>query len=227
VVVKALGVRAARASEGVLPSTELVSAELAPILRQPVCIVSKARSFGSLGDVVLYVHSRRGSELHVGYFVYWNVERPWGANLPTYTLLPALAIDGTYTHFMFLLPGLQRALYGPGDIEGATVVYDVSADGRLSVKSAIAEDALHDLVPLSPADVVMRDGRLALMTEVWSHQLGAHGAASDGARPGAELSCFQGPTLRPLTDETARAFRLGSPARPLRARSAWLAASSF
>lgn len=198
--------------------------ERAAIERQPLCVISKGASFGTLGDVVLYVYSRDGNELSVGYFVYWSVERPWGANLPTYTLLPSLAIDGAYTHFLFLLPGLQRALYGAGDIEGATVTYDVGQSGELSVKRAYADDEFHEGVELTPADLVTRDGRTALMTDVWSHQLGAAGAAKHYDRGNADVTCFEGRALRPLNAETAHAFRLGSLAGPLRARPAWRAA---
>jgi hypothetical protein len=221
----ALGVRPARAGE-LPPASRNVEAEHARIAAQPLCVVSKEASFGALGEVVLYVYSRQGDELSVGYFVYWTVERPWGANLPTYTLLPSLAIDGAYTHFLFLLPGIQRALYGAGDVEGATVVYDVGGDGRLRVKAAYADDALHDGVVLAPRDVATRDGRVALMTDVWSHQLGAVGAASHYERGDADVSCFAGATLKPLTPDTARAFRLGSFASPLRARPAWRAAAA-
>jgi len=223
---RTFGVRPAQAGElrqdGQLPA----NAEEALIAGQPLCVVSKHASFGTLADVVLYVHSRRGNELSVGYFVYWSVERPWGPNLPTYTLLPSLAIDSAYTHFFFLLPGLQRALYGAGDIEGATVIYEVGPDGTLEAKGAYADDELHDGVELTPRDLLTKDGKVALMTDVWSHQLGAPGAASHYEREHehAEASCFSGPTLKPLTSNTARAFRLGSVSGPLRARPAWRAA---
>jgi hypothetical protein len=221
----ALGVRQAQASERQAAPAD-VEAEHARVAAQPLCVVSKRASFGTLGQVVLYVHSRQGNELSVGYFVYWNVERPWGANLPTYTLLPSLAIDGAYTHFLFLLPGLQRALYGAGDVEGATVIYDVGADGKLRAKAAYADNEFHDAVQLKPDDVVTRDGRVALMTDVWSHQLGASGAAAHYEQGNADVTCFAGSTLRPMTPETARAFRLGSYSGPLRARPAWRAATT-
>jgi hypothetical protein len=221
----ALGVRQAQASERWVAPID-VESEHARVTAQPLCVLSKRASFGTLGQVVLYVHSRQGNELSVGYFVYWNVERPWGANLPTYTLLPSLAIDGAYTHFLFLLPGLQRALYGAGDVEGATVIYDVGADGKLRVKAAHADNEFHDPVRLEPDDLVTRDGRVALMTDVWSHQLGATGAAAHYEQGDADVTCFVGSTLRPMTPETARTFRLGSNSGPLRARPAWRAAAT-
>ena len=221
----ALGVRQAQASEGSATPTD-VESEQERVAAQPLCVVSKRASFGTLGQVVLYVHSRKGNELSVGYFVYWNVERPWGANLPTYTLLPSLAIDGAYTHFLFLLPGLQRALYGAGDVEGATVIYDVGADGKLHAKAAHADNEFHEAVQLKRDDLVTRDGRVALMTDVWSHQLGAAGAAEHYEQRDADVVCFVGSALRPMTPETARRFRLGSYSGPLRARPAWRAAAT-
>lgn len=215
---RSLGVREARAAED---TPEL--GELAAILRQPICVVSKQRSFGTLGDSLLFVYRKSGETLRVGYFVYWDVERPWGANVQTYTLLPALAIDSAYTHFMFILPGLQRALYGAGDVEGATVVYENGANGLEPVE-VWAEISGHDEVRLSPDDFRTADARIALMTDVWSHQLGARGAGLHAASA-AESTCFSGDALRQLDIGTARSFRLGTPTHPLRARAAWRALS--
>ncbi len=195
----------------------------AAIVAQPLCIVSKTESFGTVGDSVLYVRSRQGNRLRVGYFVYWSVERPWGANVQTYTLLPALAIDSAYTHLFFFGPGLQRVLYGAGDVEGATIEYEVSEDGRLSVLGAYADGEGHGEVQLNGTEILTRDGRVALMTDVWSHQLGARDAGRYADEPGVHRVCFGGDRLRPLDAATARAFRLGSATHPLRARPAWRA----
>jgi hypothetical protein len=59
------------------------------------------------------------------------------------------------------------------------------------------------------------------MTDVWSHQLGFRGAASYARTPAAKLRCFSGASLVPLTAEVRRAFRLGSPEHPRRARPAF------
>lgn len=202
---------------------EAATPDDAAIVAQPLCIVSKTDSFGTLGDSVLYVRSRQGKRLRVGYFVYWSAERPWGPNVQTYTLLPSLAIDTTYTHFLFVAPGLQRVLYGAGDVEGATIEYEVSEDGRLSVLGAFADGEGHGEVELQASELVTRDGRVALMTDVWSHQLGARDAGRHADRPGTYRVCFGGDRLRPLDAATAREFRLGSATHPLRARPAWRA----
>jgi hypothetical protein len=195
--------------------------DVAKVRAQPLCIASSTWSFGKLGDSVLFVHQRRGDELRVGYFVYFDVERPWGQNLLTYSVLPAALIDATYSHFAFFLPGVQRLLYGPGDVEGASVAYQVSEAGTLSVRSGLADDDTHHRVTLSRADLSGPDGRVVLMTSVWSHQLGAHGAAHYAASDGAQVRCFSGASLQPLTRRVADSFRIGSFERPLRARPAF------
>lgn len=198
----------------------------ASIRAQPLCVAASNWSSGTIGDAVLFVHERRGNQLLVGYFVYWSAERPWGDNALTYTVLPALAIDATYSHFMFVLPGVQRLLYGAGDIEGALVVYDVGDDGALIPHHALADDGVHQDVLLSRSDLLTDDGRVVLRTDVWSHQLGARGGASYVSVKNAQFRCYSGATLQPLSVEVARDFRLGSAARPLRARPAWRAAQS-
>jgi hypothetical protein len=209
------------------PSTaELASADVVAIRRQPVCVASTARSFGTLGRTLLFVHERDGDELRVGYFAYWSTERPWGDNALTYTLLPALAVDATYSHFLFLFPGLQRVLYGPGDVEGALVVYDVLPSGALSVRQGMADDGTHDDVVLDRSDLLAADGRVVLLTQVWSHQLGARGASTRVQREGLDSRCFEADSLRPLTPDIARRFRLGSAQSPMRARPAWRATRS-
>lgn len=195
--------------------------DAARIRAQPLCIASSTWSFGKLGDTVLFVHRRRGDELRVGYFVYFDVERPWGQNLLTYSVLPAALIDATYSHFAFVFPGLQRLLYGPGDVEGASVAYLVSGSGELMVQSGLADDDGHQPVTLSRADLADNEGRVVLMTDVWSHQLGARGAARYAHTEGAALRCFSGAALQPLTRRIAENFRLGSFEHPLRARPAF------
>ena len=197
------------------------AADAARIRAQPLCVASSTWSFGKLGDTVLFVHQRRGNELRVGYFVYFDVERPWGQNLLTYSVLPAALIDATYSHFAFVFPGLQRLLYGPGDIEGASVAYLVSSSGELMVESGLADDDGHQHVTLSRADLADNEGRVVLMTDVWSHQLGARGAARAAHREGTTVRCFSGAALQPLTRRIAENFRLGSFEHPLRARPAF------
>jgi hypothetical protein len=216
---RAFGVRPALASE--LEREE--SPDERSIQHQPVCIASRGAWLENLGSTLLYVHRRVGDELRVGYFAYWADERPWGENLETYTLLPALALDATYTHTLFVLPGLQRVLYGAGDIEGVTVVYRVSPGGTQSAQRAVAENRLHGKVVLRADELVMRDGRVVAMTESWSHQLGARDAARHAELPATSLTCFDAQGLRPLSPDTARAFRLGTAAAPRRARAAWIA----
>jgi len=215
----------ARTAHAAPSHTGAATPDDAAIAAQPVCIVTKTASFGTIGDAVLYVQSRQGKRLRVGYFVYWSGERPWGPNVQTYTLLPALAIDTAYTHLLFVGPGLQRVLYGAGDVEGATVEYEVTDDGRLSVRGGLADCEGHGEVELGASELVTRDGRVALMTDVWSHQLGGRDPGRHADEPGAYRVCFGGDRLRPLDAETARAFRLGSATHPLRARPAWRAVS--
>jgi len=191
--------------------------------RQPVCVASSVHSFGKLGRSLLYVHQRVGEELRVGYFAYWSTERPWGHNTLTYTLLPALAIDAVYSHFFFVFPGIQRVLYGPADIEGVFVTYQVTPSGELVLQSGLADDDNHAPVSLNRQDLLTQDGKVALLTQVWSHQLGTKGAAGllDSGKLAAH--CFEGDALQPLTPAIAATFRLGTAERPRRARPAWRA----
>jgi hypothetical protein len=76
-------------------------------------------------------------------------------------------------------------------------------------------------VKLSRADLVDAQGRIVLLTDVWSHQFGAHGGAAFAAHPSASLRCYEGAALRPMTREIAQAFRLGSESAPRRAKPAW------
>ncbi len=182
----------------------------------PLCVGSSVRSAGRLGETVLYRYRRDGDELYVGYFVYFSTERPWGDNALTRRVLPALAIDAFYSHFLFVLPGVQRVLYGPGDIEGALVRYRIE-DGRLVPVAALADDGGHRRVHLRGEELRAPDGRVVLLTETWSHQLGARNAAARAHG----VTCFEGARLEPLSAAVAEAFRLGSESAPLRAKPAW------
>ena len=183
---------------------------------------ARSWSVGTLGDTVLYRTRRVGRKIAVGYFIYWSEERPWGGNVLSYMVLPALATDAVYSHFLYLFPGLKDAFYGPGDIEGVLVEYEEREDGSLSVVRGTADDGNHATVQLSPADLVDSRGRVVLLTDVWSHQLGAHGAARFADTPGNELKCYQKSSLQPMTPKIAREFRLGTEHKPLRGNPAWI-----
>jgi len=194
----------------------------ARVVQQPICVGARSWSAGALGDTVLYRTRRVGRKLAVGYFVYWSEERPWGSNVASYTVLPALATDAVYSHFLYLFPGLKDAMYGPGDIEGAQVVYEQREDGSLDVVGGRADDGNHAPVILSRSDLLDAHGRVVLLTDVWSHQLGSHGAAAFADRPGQVLKCYSKSALQPLTEVVARTFRLGSEREPLRGNPAWV-----
>jgi hypothetical protein len=182
----------------------------------PLCVGSSVRSAGRLGETVLYRYRRDGDTLFVGYFVYFSTERPWGDNALTRKVLPALAIDAFYSHFMFVFPGAQRVLYGAGDIEGALVRYHIE-DGRLVPAAALADDEGHRRVHLRGDELATPDGRVVLLTETWSHQLGAR----DAAARARDVTCFDGARLEPLSPAVAEAFRLGNDSEPRRAKPAW------
>ncbi|HEX7671896.1 MAG TPA: hypothetical protein VF395_20015 [Polyangiaceae bacterium] len=191
------------------------------IERQAVCVGSRSWSAGQLGDTLLYRSRRNGNTLEVGYFVYWSTERPWGANVGSFTLLPALATDAFYSHFLYVFPGVKDALYGPADIEGVSVDYEERVDGSLSVIGGRADDGNHRPVLLSRDDLLDSRGRVVLLTEVWSHQLGAHGGGRFADAADNEVTCYGEGTVRPMTVEIARAYRLGSEQEPRRAKAAW------
>jgi hypothetical protein len=201
-------------------SSSADSASDIDIRRLPVC-VAQSWSAGELGRSILYHYKREGRRMTVGYFVYWTTERPWGKNALSYAVLPALFIDAFYSHLLFMFPGAQRLIHGPGDIEGVRVVYEQQDDGRWVPVSAVGSDGFHREVPLSADDFVDSDGRVVLMTDVWSHQLGAKGARAFASQRKDALTCYGGDSMSPLTDEVARMFRLGSPSDPRRAPPAW------
>jgi hypothetical protein len=113
-------------------------------------------------------------------------------------------------------------MYGSGDVEGVQISYRLRPDGSLDVVSGRADDGNHDPVMLSRSDLLDSKGRVVLLTDVWSHQLGAHGAGSFADRSPAALKCYAKSSLRPMTELVARAFRLGNDREPLRANPAWL-----
>jgi hypothetical protein len=192
----------------------------ARIQKLPVCVASRQWSAGNLGDTVLYRVHRVGRRLEVGYFVYWSTERPWGKNVLSYTLVPALLIDATYSHFLWVLPGFKDVLHGAGDVEGVRV--ELADEGsELRVVGGTADDGLHRGVALSRDDLVDSRGRIVLFTDVWSHQFGAHGGGAFANAAGGALRCYEGATVQPMTDDIARAFRLGGESAPRRAKPAW------
>lgn len=209
-----------------LSAAPSADADRALIEAQPVCIASKSWSAGELADTVVYHYRRVGERLHVGYFALWSTERPWGPGAAYLAGPPALLTDAFYSHFLFVFPGVQRLMYGPGDVEGARIEYEVTSDGRLVPLGGIADDAFHAGVALDQSDLQDAAGRVVLMTEAWSHQLGSKGAAQSSERAGATKKCFVGASLRPMTREIADAYRMGDAARPRRARPAWKLPSS-
>ena len=182
--------------------------EQAAIERQPVCVGSSVQSAGRLSDVLYYraVATKEG-RIAVGYFVFFSEERPWGNNWLTWSVLPALTVDMVYSRALWIAPGVQRALYGPGDVEGLSIVYDVGAGGSLSIDHALVDDGSEQMLEVTRSDVLALDPqRPTFYSNVWSHQLGGHSAHS--RRDLVEERCYQGDDIRPLPDGLARTFRL-------------------
>jgi hypothetical protein len=186
----------------------------AAIEAKPVCIGSSVDSAGTLGDVLYY----RATELPdgrvaVGYFVFFSEERPWGNNWLTWSVVPALAIDMVYSRALLVAPGLQRAMYGAGDVEGVAVFYDVRPDGSLSFDHANADDGNEHPVLLSRERAFALDPEHPVFySDVWSHQLSGSGAAS--RQNLAYLRCYEGDSIRPLPDDVARVYRIENRADP-------------
>jgi hypothetical protein len=208
-----------RASADMGSDSSRRKSDLELVQSQPVCIASSVWSAGELGETLAFHFERRGDRLRVGYFAFWSSERPWGVNALSLGVAPALLVDSVYSHGLFVLPGVRHALYGAGDIEGASVEYVISGDKLVPVRGH-ADDEMHDEVELTREELWDARGRVVLMSEAWSHQLGARRAAQrlDEA---AEQRCFEGVSLRPLTPEVAQRFRLGSFEDPRRAKPAW------
>ncbi len=197
-----------------LPSS--LEGDLRLIQGQPVCIAEARPTAGDMSPVVFVRQRREADRLIVGYFVHWSTEQPWGAE----GFLKALAIDAIYTHLLFVLPGLREEIFGPGDVEGVSVQYAVD-ENRLRPERAWADDYHHDSVELKPSDLQMATGQTALLTAVWSHQLGSPGAAAFIARHPERARCFFGRNLQPLPERVRISHRLGTAERPLRADPAW------
>jgi hypothetical protein len=185
------------------------TSEQAAIERQPICIGSSVQSAGALSDVLYYraVALDVPNKIEVGYFAFFSEERPWGNNWLTWSVVPALAVDLVYSRALLVAPGLQRALYGAGDVEGVGVIYDRSPGGSLRLDRAIADDGTHDAVALSREQAFAIDReRPTFYTQVWSHQLGGHGARSRADL--AYVRCYDAGSIRPLPEAVARAFRV-------------------
>jgi len=205
-----------------IPQSSGVADPLDETIRNiPICIVWTKTWAGELGKSVLYRLQRLDKDrLLVGYFAYWSTERAWGDNGLTRWFVPAVAIDGVYGHLLFVLPGLQRVIYGPGDVEGIRVTYQLHDDVRLTPESLVADTEGHNEVRLPVNDAVDERGRIFVYNDVWSHQLGGP-AAVRRARTGAPYRCFSQERLVPLTEKVVSDFRLGSPKDPRRAGPAW------
>jgi hypothetical protein len=184
------------------------------IERQPICVGSSIVSAGSLGDKVYYrAVLLPGRKVAVGYFVFYSEERPWGNNWMTWTVLPALGVDAFYSRLFLVAPGLQRVMYGKGDVEGFRILYDLAADGGLRVDSAVADDRNEKLVVLDRAHVLALDEqRPTFYSDVWSHQLGGSGVRSKEDL--VTHHCYESGDIRPLSEEIASEFRLAGRADP-------------
>ncbi len=182
--------------------------EQAAIEREPVCVGSSVMSAGALSNTLYYrAVERDDGHVEVGYFAFYSEERPWGNNWLTWSVFPALAVDLVYSRALLVAPGLQRALYGAGDVEGVGVVYDRSPDGSLRFDHAKADDGTHDSVALSRAQVFAIDqNRPTFYSQVWSHQLGGQGARSRSDL--AYMRCYDEGSIRPLPESIARQFRV-------------------
>jgi hypothetical protein len=190
------------------------SAEQAAIERQPVCIGSAVSSAGELSDILYYrAAPRSDGTVAVGYFAFFSEERPWGNNWMTWSILPALAIDLVYSRALLVAPGLQRALYGAGDVEGVGVIYEKRPDGSLNLREAFADSGTHAAITLTREQVLSVDPRRpTFYSDVWSHQLGGRGAHS--AADLAYVRCYDEGSIRPLPDSVDRAFRVSDRAPP-------------
>ncbi|HLK39500.1 MAG TPA: hypothetical protein VKU41_22245 [Polyangiaceae bacterium] len=192
-----------------LPGPRGVRTDLqAAIEKQPVCIGSAVASAGRLADVLYYRSiTLAGDKVAVGYFAFFSEERPWGNNWLTWSVVPALAVDLVYSRALFVAPGLQRLLYGEGDVEGVGVVYDESADGSLRVDHAIVDRDDERIAILLREQVFALDSiRPTFYADAWSHQLGAQSARSRSDL--TYVRCYEDDAIRPLPSDVARKFRI-------------------
>jgi hypothetical protein len=206
-----LGSLPAKAQTGEAPAS---SAEAALVERQPVCIGSSIASAGTLGETLYYRASRLpDGRIAVGYYAFFSEERPWGDNWQTWTVLPALAIDLVYTRTLFVAPGLQRAMFGAGDVEGVSIVYSPQPDGSLAFDHATTDDDSEHPITVSRERAFALDAQQpTFYSDVWSHQLGGTGASSRSDL--AYERCYSGDSIRPLSDELASTYRLQRRADP-------------
>jgi hypothetical protein len=186
----------------------------AAIEGKPVCIGSSVESAGTLDDVLYYrATTLSDGRVAVGYFAFFSEERPWGNNWLTWTLVPALAVDMVYSRALLVAPGIQRAMYGVGDVEGVSIVYDVRPDGSLSFDHATADDREEHPIVISRDHAFALDPeRPVFYSDIWSHQLGGNAAGS--RRNLAYLRCYEGDSIRPLPDDVARSYRVDNRADP-------------
>ncbi len=181
---------------------------------QPVCIGSLVSSAGSLGDILYYRAVREGDgRVAVGYFAFWSEERPWGNNWLTWSVLPALGIDLVYSRSLLVAPGLQRALYGLGDVEGASIEYARDHSGSLHAESGSADDDDERTVPISREEMFALDPtRPTFYSDIWTHQLAGHGAHRRGDL--AYVRCYGEGNIRPLPESVSSTFRVEGRAGP-------------
>jgi hypothetical protein len=188
--------------------------EEAAIEAQPVCIGSTMASAGTLGDVLYYRSVKlEDGGVAVGYYAFFSEERPWGNNWLTWSVVPAMAVDMVYSRALLVAPGIQRLLYGAGDVEGVGAVYDVEDSGALHLRYARADDAHEHPVTLSRERALALDPqRPTFYTEMWSHQLG--GTSASSLSDLSYVRCYEGDAIRPLPASVARDFRLDRRAGP-------------
>jgi hypothetical protein len=194
---------------------EVAAEDARAIEAQPVCIGSTVHSAGELGPALLYRGRRLpDGKLEVGYYAFFSEERPWGNNWLTWLVLPALALDLVYTRGLLVAPGLQRAAYGPADVEGFRVIYARDGASGLRVERAVADDDRHRPSELGRADLFAVDpDRITVVTDAWNHHLGTRVRA-----PGDLVyrRCYGPESIRPLADAEARRFHLERRAAPAR-----------
>jgi hypothetical protein len=189
------------------------SAEDRAVEAQGVCLGSTVHSVGELGPALLYRSARLpDGRLEVGYYAFFSEERPWGNNWLTWSVLPALALDLVYTRGLLVGPGLQRALFGRGDVEGFRVIYTPDGHGGLRAESAVADDDRHRRAVLTRDELFAADpARITLATSTWSHHLGAH---VERSRDLVYRRCYGPASIRPIGRDVVRRFNLANRALP-------------
>jgi hypothetical protein len=180
---------------------------------QAVCIGSTVHSAGELGPALLYRSARLpDGRIEVGYYAFFSEERPWGNNWLTWSLLPALALDLVYTRALLVGPGLQRALFGRGDVEGFRVIYTPDGHGGLQAEGAVADDDRHRRALLTRDELFAADpASITMATSTWSHHLGAR---VDRTQDLVYRRCYGPESIRPIGRDVVRRFNLERRARP-------------